>query len=148
MSIKDTVNADMKEAMKAQDKDRLSALRMLWSEIRKGEIDSRKDYEDDDIIKIIKTGIKKREESVSLYIQGGREELAAKEKAEIEVLQKYLPKQLSIAEIEKIVEGVIAQQGLSSPKDIGVVMRIVMAQYGAQLDGKTVQEVARIKLQP
>ena len=146
MSLKDQVNADMKQAMKAKDKEKLSTLRLLWSAIRKGEIDGRKDFEDADIIKILKNSIKKCEESILLYKQGGRDELVAKEQGEVDVLKQYLPKQFSIGEIEKIVEGVIADQGLSAPKDIGVVMKIVMAEYGSQLNGKTVQEVARIKL--
>lgn len=146
MSLKEKIQTDIKTAMKARNKEELEVLRMTWSQIRRGEIDSRKDFTDDDVLKILKTGVKSREESVTMFKRGGRDELAQKESFEITVLKKYLPEQFSIEKIEEIVENIITEKGLAEPKDMGVIMKCVMNEYGAQVDGKIVQEVARLKL--
>lgn len=146
MALKDQIQDDTKKAMKAKDPVKVGVLRMIFSEIRRFEIDNRKDITDDEVIKILKRGVKSREESVALYRKGEREELAQKEEQEIEIISQYLPKQLSINQVEEIVESVIAEHNLSHPKDMGVIMREVMSRYGSQVDGKTVQEVARVKL--
>ncbi len=146
MSLKERILADIKEAMKRKDQDTVDVLRFTHSEIRRGEIDSRQDYTDDDIIKVLKKGIKSREESMLMYEKGERPDLVEKDRRDIAILQKYLPQQLSIAEIESIVAKIIAEKGLSEPKHMGVIMGIVMKEYGSQVDGKTVQEVARIQL--
>lgn len=132
--------------MKQKDQFKVDTLRMAMSEIRKGEIDSRKDFTDDEVIKVIKKGVKTREDAIEMFKQGSRNDLVEKESKEIEILRKYLPAQLSIAEIEKIVIDAIAELNASAPKDIGIVMRHVMQKHGSQIDGKTVQEIARLKL--
>lgn len=147
MSLKETLSADMKTAMKQGNSVKVGVLRMMIAEIRKGEIDSRTEFSDDDVIKIVKKGIKSREESALMYEKGERADLVKKELEEIEFIKEYLPRQLDIAKVESIVERIIAEQGLTSQRDIGTIMGTVMKQYGAQVDGKTVQEVARLKLQ-
>ncbi len=147
VSIKEDIQKHIKSAMKEKDSVKLGVLRMVFSQIRKGEIDERKEFSDVDVLRVIKRGIKSREESVIMYKKGGRDDLARKERAEVDILKDYLPAQLSIEEIERIVEQIIQDKQLSSLKDIGVVMREVMNKYASQVDGKTVQEVARIKLQ-
>lgn len=146
MSLKEKIQTDIKIAMKARNKGELEVLRMTWSQIRRGEIDTRTDFTDDDVLKILKTGVKSREESVTMFKKGGRDELAEKETFEITVLKKYLPEQFSIEKIEEIVESIISEKGLSEPKDMGVIMKCVMSDYGAQVDGKIVQEVTKLKL--
>ncbi len=146
MSLKEKIQTDIKIAMKARNKGELEVLRMTWSQIRRGEIDTRTDFTDDDVLKILKTGVKSREESVIMFKKGGRDELAEKELFEITVLKKYLPEQFSIEKIEEIVESIITEKGLSEPKDMGVIMKCVMSDYGTQVDGKIVQEVTKLKL--
>jgi len=148
MGLKEKIQDDIKTAMKAKDSAKVLVLRMVYSEIRRGEIDSRTDFTDEDVIKVIKRGIKSRHEAIALYKKGNRPELVEKESNEVSVLEGYMPKQLNINEIETIVENIIAEHGLSSPKDMGTVMRHVMQKYSAQVDGKTVQEVTRLKLRP
>ncbi len=146
MTLKESIQNDIKNAMKQKDQFKVDTLRMAMSEIRKGEIDSRKDFTDDEVIKVIKKGVKTREDAIEMFKQGSRNDLVEKESKEIEILRKYLPAQLSIAEIEKIVIDAIAELNASAPKDIGIVMRHVMQKHGSQIDGKTVQEIARLKL--
>ena len=148
MSLKEKIQDDIKTALKAGDSAKVQVLRMIYSEIRRGEIDTRADFTDEDVIKVIKRGIKSRHEAIALYEKGNRAELVEKESNEVAVLEEYMPKQLSINEIEDIVEKIIDEHGLSEPKDIGTVMRYVMQEYSSQVDGKTVQEVARLKLRP
>ena len=148
MGLKEKIQDDIKTAMKARDSEKVQVLRMVYSEIRRGEIDSRTDFTDEDVIKVIKRGIKSRQEAIALYEKGNRPELVEKESNEVDVLTEYMPKQLSMDEIENIVEDIIAEHGLSSPKDMGTVMRHVMQKYSSQVDGKIVQEVTRLKLRP
>ncbi|BBB33319.1 conserved hypothetical protein [Thermotomaculum hydrothermale] len=146
MALFEKIMNDMKEAMKAKDKERLSTVRMLVSEIKKRQIDSGKEFTDDEILGVIKSMVKSREDSVKAYKDGGREDLAEKEQREIEVLKGYLPKQLSEEEIEKIVEEAIKESGAESVRDMGKVMKIVMGKYGSQVDGKIVNKITKDKL--
>lgn len=146
MALKETIRNDMKTSMKEGNQQRVDVLRMVISEVRRGEIDEKKEFSEDDVIKVIKRGIKSREESIEMYRKGARPDLVEKETGEVAILKTYLPKQLSIEDIERIVEQTIQEQGASSAKDLGIVMRKVMEKYGSQVDGKTVQEVVRLKL--
>ncbi len=146
MSLMEKIRNDMKEAMKSKEKERLSTIRMLISEIKKRQIDSGKEFDDNDILRVIKSMVKSREDSVKAYKEGGREDLAEKEQKEIDVLKSYLPEQLSEKEIEKIVEEAIKESGAVSVRDMGKVMKIVMAKYGSQVDGKVVNRIVKEKL--
>ncbi len=146
MSLMNKIMQDMKEAMKAKDKERLSTIRMLVSEIKKRQIDSGKEFEDNDILGVIKSMVKSREDSITAYREGGREDLAEKEEREVEVLKAYLPKQLSLEETEKVVEEAIKESGAETIRDMGKVMKIIMAKYGSQVDGKTVNKIVKDKL--
>ncbi len=146
MSLMEKIRNDMKDAMRVKDKERLGTIRMLISEIKKRQIDSGKEFDDNDILGVIKSMVKSREDSVNAYREGGREDLAEKEQKEIEILKSYLPKQLSEKEIEKIVEDAIKESGAVSVRDMGKVMKIVMAKYGSQVDGKTVNRIVKEKL--
>lgn len=146
MSLEKQIYADMVGAMKSGDTLKRDTLRLTMSEIKKERIDTRKELTDTDVIKIIRTGLKKRQESIDLFRQGNRQDLVDKTQKEIDILQVYLPKQLSKEELEKIVAQTIAELGVSSPKDTGRVMKEIMAKYGSQADGKLVQQIVSNKL--
>lgn len=146
MSIEKQAYADMVSAMKANDVLKRETLRLLMSEIKKERIDTRKELTDEDVMKIIKSGIKKRQDSIELFKQGKREDLVEKTQLEIKILEVYLPKQMPQEELEKIIVEIIAKLGAGSPKDTGRIMKEVMSNYGSQVDGKIVQQIVSSKL--
>lgn len=137
MSLEKQIYADMVSAMKSGDVLKRETLRLLFSEIKKEQIDTRKELTDSDVTKLVKTGLKKREEAIQLFRQGNRQDLVDKTQKEMQILQAYLPKQLSPEEIERIVTDTIAAIG----KNQGLVMKEIMSKYGSQVDGKTVQQI-------
>ncbi|SNZ06252.1 hypothetical protein SAMN06265182_0614 [Persephonella hydrogeniphila] len=137
---------DMKTAMKSGDKDRLSVIRMLISEIKKVQIDKKKELSDEEIIDVLQRYAKQRKESIKQYREAGREDLAQKEEFELKVVQEFLPQPLSEEEIEKIVDETIAQLGASSMKDMGKVMKAVMEKVKGRADGSTVSGIVKKKL--
>ncbi len=137
---------EMKTAMKSGDKERLSVIRMLISEIKKVQIDKKKELSDDEIIQVLQRYAKQRKESIKQYREAGREDLAQKEEAELKVVQEFLPKPLSEEEIEKIVDQVIAETGASSMKDMGRVMKSVMEKIKGRADGSVVSSIVKKKL--
>lgn len=146
MSLKDKIRDDMKLAMKAKDKDKLIVIRSLISEIKKKEIDSGVELNDENVFGVIRSGVKSREDSVESYKLGGREELAAKEQFEIDLLKEYLPKGLSREETEIAVVDAIKECAAESMKDMGSVMKIVLAKHGALVEGKLVSAIVKEKL--
>lgn len=150
MSLKDKIIDDMKTAMRAKDKERLSTLRMVKSEFMKKEKEGGDSGEitDDEVIKMINTLVKQRRDSAEQFEKGGRAELAEKENAEITILEEYLPKAASAEEIEKVVAEAIAETRASSMKDMGTVMKESLAKLsGKTVDGKIVSETVKAKLQ-
>ena len=143
MSLKDQLMQDMKVAMKAKQTDRLSTIRQLRSAIKNKEIELRQDLDDDGILGVIGTAVKQRREAAQMYSDNDRPELAAKEEAEMAVLQEYLPAQLSAAEVRDIVTEVIAAMGATSMKDMGKVMPQVMARTKGSADGKEINHLVR-----
>ena len=128
---------DMKTAMKSGDKERLGTIRLMQAAIKDLDIAMRglgKEAGDADLLGLLAKMVKQREESAKIYIEGGRPELAAKEKAEIVVIQDYLPKQLSDAEAEAAIAKVIADTGASGIKDMGKVMTELRARHAGQMD--------------
>jgi len=146
MSLKDRVLQDMKEAMKARDQLRLSTLRLLVSEIKNKEIDAKGELKDEDILALIQKAVKQRQDSIAQYEKGGRQDLAEKEKAEMEILKAYLPEELSKEAILEVIDQAIAATGASSPKEMGKVMREVMPKVKGRADGKLVNELVRKRL--
>ena len=143
MGLKDQLTQDMKEAMKAKQAERLSTIRQLRSAIKYKEIELHHDLSDDAIIGVIGTLVKQRREAAQMYNDNDRLELAAKEEAELAILQHYLPAQLSEQEIGAIVTTVIAEVGATSMKDMGKVMPQVMARAKGSADGKVVNQLVR-----
>lgn len=146
MTLAERIREDLKTAMKARDSLKTGTIRMLLAELKKREIDGRKTLSDEELTGVIKSGIKSRHESVEAFRKGNREELAAKELQEIEILSAYLPRQLSPAELEEAVAAAIAETGAASGKDIGKVMKAVLAKHGSAVDGKAVNAVVLQKL--
>ncbi len=146
MTVKEQISSDVKDAMRAKDSAKLGALRMLQSEIKKREIDSRTEMQDADVFKAIQTMLKQRNDSIEQFTKGNRPDLAEKEQLEVDILKKYLPAGMSAAEVEALVVAAIAESGAATPNDIGKVMKIALAKAGGRADGKIINELARAKL--
>ncbi len=143
MNLKDKLNQDMKEAMKARESDRLSTIRQLRSAIKNREIELQQELDDEAVIAVVSTLVKQRRESAQMYRDNDRPELAAKEEGELVVLQQYLPEQLGEAQLRALIADVIAATGASSPKDMGKVMPQVMARTKGAADGRLVNQIVR-----
>ena len=137
---------DLIVAMKAKDKERRDTIRLLQSAIKQVEIDTREELQAEDVIAILQKEAKKRRESIEEYGKGGRDDLVAKERAEMAILEEYLPKQMSAEELTVIVKEVIAETGATSHKEIGKVMQPVMARVKGLADGKLVSQIVREQL--
>ncbi len=143
MSLKERLKEDMKAALKAKDKEKLSVIRMLQALIKNAEIDKRGELTDEEIISLLQKYAKQRRESIEMYEKGGRQDLVEKEKRELEIVESYLPKQMSEEEIRELVAEVIKEVGASSPKDLGKVMQAVMPKVKGRADGSLVNRVVR-----
>jgi len=147
MTLKDKIIADMTTAMKAKDAARTSTLRMVKAAIMHREKEGAGDLSDDDVLKLLRSQMKQRRDSVEQYQKAGRQDLADKETAEIAVIEFYLPQAASEAEIERAVTDAITETGATSMKEMGAVMKSVMAKLaGKNADGKTVSETVKKKL--
>ena len=142
-TLKERITEDMKPAMRASEKERLGTNRMLQAAIKQREVDERITLDDTQVLGVIEKMIKQRKESIVQFEQGHRADLAAKEQAEIELLQAYLPAQLSDAEVDALIKAAIASTGAASIKDMGKVMGVVKAQAAGRADMGAVS--ARIK---
>ncbi len=143
MSLKDRISEDMKEAMKAHEKERLAVIRMVRSAIRQTEIDGKTELDDAGVIAVISKELKMRKDSLEEFQKGGREDLVEKTQKEIEVLLPYLPAQLSQEEIEGLVREAVEATGASSMKDMGKVMGVLMPKVKGRADGKLVNSIVK-----
>jgi len=134
MALKDRVTEDMKTAMRAGDKERLAAVRLLLAAIKQREVDERITLDDGQVLAVIEKMIKQRRESITQFQSGGRSDLAAKENAEIGVLQGYLPAQLTPSELDALIAEAIAATGAASVKDMGKVMGFVKPKAQGRTD--------------
>jgi uncharacterized protein YqeY len=148
MSLEEKILEEMKQAMKANDKIRLSAIRMIRSSLKNKEIELRKKLEDEDIFKVIQGMVRKGEESIEQFQAGGRNDLVEKEKAEIEILKSFLPQPISQGEIIRIIDETIQETQSSSMKDLGKVMKAVMPKLGGKADGKVINQLVKERLSP
>ncbi len=140
------IQEDVKAAMKAGDKVRLGVLRMTLSELKNLQIAKGDDLEEGDILAALHKAVKKREEASAAFREGGRDDSAAKEETEAEVLRGYLPRALSPEELEKVVDEAIAEVGATGRRDLGNVMKTIMASHRGRVDGKQVQALVASKL--
>lgn len=146
MSIKDRLKEDMIAAMKAKEKGRLDCIRFIQAAVKKQEVDTRKDLDDAAVTSILMNLAKQRKDSIDQFRKGGREDLATKEEAELKILQSYLPEQMGAAELEKIVVAAIQETGAKGMKDMGGVMKAVMAKAAGRAEGSAVSEMVKRKL--
>ncbi|HLM56828.1 MAG TPA: GatB/YqeY domain-containing protein [Pyrinomonadaceae bacterium] len=148
MSLKERITQDMTAAMKAKEAGRLSTLRMVKAAVQNREIEKGGELTDEELTKALQSLVKQRRDSVEQYEKGGRPELAEKERAEIAVIEEYLPRAASREEIEQAVSEAIAETGATSMKEMGAVMKAAQARLaGRGADGRTVSEVVKSKLQ-
>ena len=151
MDMRDRINTALKTAMKEKDKERLSTLRLINAAIKDRDIAARGDgddsgLEDSDVLQILGKMVKQRQESVKAFEEGGRIELADKERAEISVIEEFLPRQLDAAETEAAIEAAIAETNAESIRDMGKVMGTLKAKYTGQLDFGAVGAKIKAKL--
>jgi uncharacterized protein YqeY len=150
MTLSEKINQDLTTALKARDELRLSTLRMVKAALKNREIEHRRPLEEAEAQQVLSTLIKQREDAMTQFQAGGRPELAAKEKAEKELIEAYLPQAASPETVEATVRAVIAETGASSVKDMGTVMKASMARFqaaGERVDGKLVSETVKRLLQ-
>ncbi len=146
MSLFEKVDKDTTEALKAGEKDRLLLLRGLKSDLKYAKLDKGDDLTDDDVIEVLTYQAKKRRDSIEQFEKGGRDDLVAKETVELEIVNRYLPQQLSDNELEEIVAEVITETNASTPADIGLVMKNLMPKVKGKADGRKVNEIVTKKL--
>ncbi|MEJ2767518.1 GatB/YqeY domain-containing protein [Mycetohabitans sp. B46] len=134
MSLKDRINDDMKAAMRARDSERLATIRLLLAALKQREVDERTTLDDTAIVTVVDKLIKQRKDSISQFQSAGREDLVAKESAELVVLQQYMPAQLSDVEVAAQVQDAIAQAGAAGPQDMGKVMALLKGRLAGRAD--------------
>jgi len=146
MSLRETINQDVKNAMKAKETKKRDALRLLMSAFKQIEVDERRELSDDDVIKIIQTQVKRRNDAASQYRDAGREDLMQIELDEIACYEPYLPAQLSEEELTTSLTNIIEKVGASTMKDMGKVMGIASKQLAGKADGKRINECVKTLL--
>ena len=147
MSLRERITSDMTAAMKSKEAARLSTLRMVKAAVQNREIEKGGELSDEELTKLLQTLVKQRRDSVEQYEKAGRAELVEKERAEIVVIEEYLPQAATREEIERAVADAISETGATSVRDMGTVMKAAQAKLAGQnADGKTVSEVVKTKL--
>ncbi len=145
--LKEQISKDFNEALKARDERKLSALRLLRTEIKKREVSGKKkELADAEVMETITTLVKQRRESIRLFREGQRQDLVEKEEAELQFLQTYLPQPLSQSAIEVLIDQVLLETRATGMKDQGKVMKAVMAKISGRAEGKIVSEIVKQKL--
>jgi uncharacterized protein YqeY len=149
MTLSQKIVVDLTASMKAQDTPRTSTLRMVKAAMMNRQIEKGSELDDDDMLKLLRSLVKQRRDSVEQYEKAARQDLADKEKAEIGIIEAYLPQAASQEEIERAVAAAMAETGAASMKDMGKVMKATQAQLaGKNADGRVVSEFVKAKLAP
>jgi uncharacterized protein YqeY len=148
MGLEERLVEEMKQAMKSNEKLRLSTIRMIRTSVKNKEIEVRKKLEDEEILRVIQGMLRKSEESVEQFRAGGRMDLVEKETQEMEILKSYLPQSLSREEILKVIDETIQENQASSLKDLGKVMKSVMSKLAGKADGKLINQLVKERLSP
>lgn len=143
MSLKDRLTDDMKTAMKARDNETRDAIRYVLSALKNAEIDKRGELSEDDELKLLRSQVKQRQDSIEQFRAGGREDLAEKEESQVKILEQYLPQQMSDEELDAFVKQGIADVGAESPKDMGKVMGALTAKADGRVDGRRLSAAVR-----
>jgi uncharacterized protein YqeY len=148
MGLEERLMEEMKQAMKSNEKLRLSTIRMIRTSVKNKEIEVRKKLEDEEIQRVIQGMLRKSEESVEQFRAGGRMDLVEKETQEMEILKSFLPQSLSQEEILKVIDETIQENQASSLKDLGKVMKSVMSKLAGKADGKLINQLVKERLSP
>jgi uncharacterized protein YqeY len=146
--LKTRITEDMKAAMRAKDAPRLSAIRLILAAVKQREVDERKDLTDADIVTVLDKMGKQRRDSISQYDAAGRQDLADAERFELNLLQEYMPKALSDAEIEQAVDAALAESGAAGPQDMGKVMGLLKPRLAGRADMTAVSRRVKARLAP
>ena len=146
MALREQLNEDIKSAMKAREQDRLGALRLLLSAVKQREVDERITLDDAGVVATIEKMIKQRKDSIAQYEKAQRQDLADKEKFEISVLEAYMPKQLSDAEVAAVIDAAVASTGAKGAADMGKVMGVVKPQLAGRADMGRVSGLVKARL--
>ena len=141
MDLKENLLLDMKEALKARNSLKLNTIRGLISEIKNREIDLRRKLDNDEIISLVSTQIKKRKEAATMFDKGGRSDLSEKENQEMIILQDYLPEQVSKQELKDRIQKVILELGIVDIKDLGRIMKIVIPEFKGRADNGKIRDL-------
>jgi uncharacterized protein YqeY len=141
--VRGTIETDLKGALKAGEKRRVATLRLLLSAFQNEAIRERRDLTAEEEEALVRRAVKQRREAIEQYEKGGRPDLAAAEKEELAILEAYLPSSLSDAEVEAEVRRIVSEKGFSSARDVGLVMKELMAANRGRVDGRRAQEIAR-----
>lgn len=145
--ILDSINQELKESLKNGDSEKVGVLRMLKSAIKNTEIEKQADFSEKDVISTLRKETKKRQDSVQLFQDNGRQELASKEQKELEVIQTFLPQAMSEADLNVIIDQVIKETNATNISDMGRVIQAVMQKAGDAADGSMVSNLVRSRLQ-
>ncbi len=146
MSLQEQISAALKDAMRARDEDKLTTLRLVLTAIKKREKEAGNLLEDQEVISVITSQIKQRRESIEQYRKAGREDLAQTEEKELQILQGYMPEQVSEEEISNVLDEIIAEVGAVSMKDMGKVMKAAMAKLAGKAEGGAINAMVKAKL--
>ena len=146
MSLKETLNNDIKTAMKAKDKETLAVLRMIKTAVQAAEIDKKEELNAEEELTILAREAKQRRESLAEFVKAGRDELVAKTEAEIEIVERYLPKQLSVEEVKEVIATVAEKIGATTQKESGKLMGAVMQELKGKADGNVIKEQVKAHL--
>ncbi len=142
MTLKEKLLADMKEALKSRDSLRLNTIRSVIAAVKNQEIDLRKEIQEDEVLSLITREVKKRKEAATLFEQGGRLDLMEKEKQEFDILQAYLPEQVSEEDLRKRIQEVIAETGVEEMKDFGKIMKVLVPEFKGKADNGLIKTLA------
>lgn len=146
MSLKERIQQDVKDAMRAKDKPRLGTIRLITAAIKQREVDERIELDDTQVLVVLDKMCKQRRESITQFEQAGRDDLAAQEKAELALIQQYLPEQLTEAEINELIDAAMEQTGASSMKDMGKVMGQLKPKLQGRADMGAVSALIKARL--
>ena len=146
MSLKETLNNDIKTAMKSKDKETLAVLRMIKTAVQAAEIDKKEELNAEEELTILAREAKQRRESLAEFVKAGRDELVAKTEAEIEIVERYLPKQLSVEEVKEVIATVAEKIGATTQKEFGKLMGAVMQELKGKADGNVIKEQVKAHL--
>jgi uncharacterized protein len=143
MSLKTQMEADVKAAMKARDAETRDAIRYVLSAVKNAEIDKRAELTPEEELKLIRSQVKQRQDSIEQFRAGGREDLAEKEESQVRILERYLPQQMEDEELDQFVKAGISEAGAEGPKDMGKVMGILTPRSEGRVDGKRLSTAVR-----